>query len=235
MQGSTAVGFVLRTAERHKVKIGLNFLGLFLLFFVNGFTPSDSAWNAYEAKVGGARRTHPHSPALGGSKVSTQLSKCACVACAVLLQVPSGNMLRQLADAEEAVAFAYQTYYASKGWFTCDEVCTANLAYHDAKKAEFEALHAEYVEKEREANKELGLFSTHAVSSAKSMFWSRFASGRRFAKQATIWDAVFVGMRSMGRDDGIVAWIAEMIFRFLLNLGVCLARRPLHVVTAAAA
>ena len=54
-------------------------------------------------------------------------------------------------------------------------------------------------EAQRDANHQLGLFSSHAVDATKNLFWSRFAAGKQFAKRMTLWDAVFVGMRSMGR------------------------------------
>jgi hypothetical protein len=65
---------------------------------------------------------------------------------------------------------------------------------------------------------ELGLFSTHAVGATKDLFWSRFSAGKRFAKQSTMWDMLFVGMRSMSSDEGILDFLLQMVVRFVLNL-----------------
>ncbi len=39
------------------------------------------------------------------------------------------------------------------------------------------------------------------------------------------WDALFVGMRAMGRDEGLLSFLIQMLLRFLMNLifGVIMA------------
>ena len=37
-------------------------------------------------------------------------------------------------------------------------------------------------------------------------FWSYFSAGKKFAKRQSMWDAMFMGIRSMGRDENMVEY-----------------------------
>ncbi|CAN0449347.1 unnamed protein product, partial [Laminaria digitata] len=44
------------------------------------------------------------------------------------------------------------------------------------------------------------------------------SGGKQFAKRATMWDALFVGVGTLRRDEGIASVIAKIAFRFVVNL-----------------
>ncbi len=50
---------------------------------------------------------------------------------------------------------------------------------------------------------QVGIFSTYGVSEVRDLFWKRFQSGKAFAQRSTMWDMLFVGISSMGRDEGL--------------------------------
>lgn len=50
---------------------------------------------------------------------------------------------------------------------------------------------------------------------------SQVGGGKQFAKRATMWDILLVGIgTSSRRDEGLVAVIARVAFRFVINLTV---------------
>ena len=46
------------------------------------------------------------------------------------------------------------------------------------------------------------------------------SGGKQFAKRATMWDALFVGMGTLRRDEGVAALIARVAFWFVVNLTI---------------
>lgn len=72
-------------------------------------------------------------------------------------------------------------------------------------------------EQERQAKGHLGLFSVHAVSEIRAMFSRQFAGGKRFAQRSTLWDAVFMGIGSMGRDEALASYVLRIVIRLLMN------------------
>lgn len=46
------------------------------------------------------------------------------------------------------------------------------------------------------------------------------AGGKQFAKRATMWDAMFIGVGSLTsrRDEGLLAVVIKLVFRVLINL-----------------
>merc|ERR1712070_565449 len=70
-----------------------------------------------------------------------------------------------------------------------------------------------------------GLFSEVGVGEVQDSFWSYFASGKKFAKRQSMWDAMFMGMRSMGRDESIIEYGLKVLMQVLLNfsLGLVMA------------
>ena len=70
-----------------------------------------------------------------------------------------------------------------------------------AKDAHYKALSA--------AKSKVGVFSIYAVDEARELFWGTFAQGKGFAKRASTWDLLFMGIGSLGggRDEGMMAFI----------------------------
>lgn len=58
------------------------------------------------------------------------------------------------------------------------------------------------------------------------------AGGKQFAKRATMYDAMFMGVGSLTsrRDEGLLALVVKMVFRVLVNLTVGLFMAVLEFV-----
>eukprot|EP01084_Bolivina_argentea_P053279 97806_1 len=111
-------------------------------------------------------------------------------------------------------------YRESQGflWSCRTDECRNNREEALQAKKELDEEYLEYKRKIIMANKEVGLFSTYGVREARDLFWSQAAGGKQFAKRATMWDAIFIGIRSMGRDDSLMEWVIRVFFQLLMNL-----------------
>jgi hypothetical protein len=49
------------------------------------------------------------------------------------------------------------------------------------------------------------------VEEARELFWGTFAAGKGFAKRASYWDLLFMGIGSMGRDEGLLAFVLRFV------------------------
>lgn len=113
---------------------------------------------------------------------------------------------------------AKRKYDASRGWFfTCNADCKkykkqSELAYNDYQNE---------IKKEQlataTAKSHLGLFSTYGVAETRDLFWNKFAQGRGFAQRQSKWDALFLGIRAMGRNESFVEYILNVVINLLLN------------------
>jgi len=120
-------------------------------------------------------------------------------------------------DARDARA----RFHASRSWlYACSGPCPALRAAADQAEARAGALAAANAEAVAAQKSRLGLFSSVGVGETRDLFWRTFAGGQSYAKRATMWDALFVGMRSMGRDEGLANFVAQMFFRLLANVTV---------------
>lgn len=131
---------------------------------------------------------------------------------------PAVADVNQVLDAELAAGNAYREYYAAKGWFTCDALCTAKYAEYKRLDEERKGLERALGEVQADANAELGLFSTQAVMAVRDRFWSGLSFGKEGAARSTKYDAMFMAFRSLGRDESIVSFLLELLVRFLINL-----------------
>jgi hypothetical protein len=120
---------------------------------------------------------------------------------------------------------AYQRYYNSKGWFSCNELCQENKKNYETLTAQYKREQAIISDKLSDAKSTLGLFSDFGVQETRSMFWEKFGMGKSFATRQTKFDALFMGIGAMGRDETIVNYALRLIIRALFNftLGVCMA------------
>eukprot|EP00960_Hanusia_phi_P053805 762462-Hanusia_phi.AAC.8 len=126
------------------------------------------------------------------------------------------SMVDQL---ERKVAVQSRKYHESRGFlgFSCDSSCMhayENLQklqkqLHEAKSQQFKAL--------SEAKSKVGIFSLYAVEEARELFWGTFAQGKGFAKRASMWDLLFMGLGSMGRDEGLASFILRFVIQVLFN------------------
>ena len=113
-----------------------------------------------------------------------------------------------------------QAYRATKGWFTCDYLCQRNKARMDESKRVLDSIRAEGYNRMSDAKSIAGLWSEVGVGEVKDSFWEYFASGKRFAKRQSMWDAMFMGIRSMSRDENMAEYILKVLMQVLLNFSM---------------
>lgn len=143
--------------------------------------------------------------------------------------LPSASLLAAERSAGSEAATARAIYSASRGWFwTCDAACTRYRAAADAADTKWALARDATEASMRKAKSELGLFSSAGVDEARDQFWRSFAGGTAYAKRATLWDALFVGMRSMGRDEPLLNFVLQMAIRLITNLSVGIFGGVMH-------
>lgn len=108
-------------------------------------------------------------------------------------------------------------YNAAKGWFSCDATCQYHKENMERSRVDYEYVQRQVDSQLSDAKAKLGLLSTVGVVEARDMFWTRFAQGKQFAQRQTKWDALFVGMRAMGRDESLVSYMLELLMKMLFN------------------
>ena len=121
-------------------------------------------------------------------------------------------------NAESDMYIAQQKYHSSQGWFwSCDSNCQFQRQHYNNKKNEYIAISKTIKTLESEAKGYLGIFSNHAVSEARSLFWKRFNQGREAASRQSKWDAFFMGISAMGKDESLVEWMLRVFIAVLMN------------------
>ena len=119
---------------------------------------------------------------------------------------------------------ARQAYAATKGWFfwSCDSLCQRNKRRLNEAEATLRAIRAEGAARTSDAKATAGLFSTVGMGEVQDSFWENFHSGKRFAKRQTMWDALFISIRSMtrGRDESWLEFALKVLMQVLLNLSM---------------
>jgi len=115
---------------------------------------------------------------------------------------------------------AMQAYRGTKGWFTCDYLCQRNKARMDESKRILDSIRSEGYNRMSDAKSIAGLFSEVGVGEVKDSFWEYFASGKRFAKRQSMWDAMFMGIRSMSRDENMAEYMLKVLMQVLLNFSM---------------
>ncbi|GMI60599.1 hypothetical protein ScalyP_jg8167 [Parmales sp. scaly parma] len=120
-------------------------------------------------------------------------------------------------EASSRYGNAYNAYYGSKGWFSCDSLCTRMKKKADEAKRELDGIRAEGFSRMSDAKASAGIFSEVGVNEARDSFWEYFNKGKKFAKRQSMWDALFVGMRSMGRNESTGEYMMKMLMNVLMN------------------
>ncbi|KAL7506272.1 hypothetical protein ACHAXN_003553 [Cyclotella atomus] len=115
---------------------------------------------------------------------------------------------------------AYSNYYNSKGWFSCDTHCQHYKSLMNRRLLEWNEIKAEGNARMSDAKSIAGLFSEVGVNEVQDSFWEYFHNGKQFAKRQSMWDAMFMGMRSMGRDESMVEYIFKMLMQVLINFSM---------------
>lgn len=115
---------------------------------------------------------------------------------------------------------AYNNYYHSKGWLSCDAHCQHYKKIMEGRKYEWDEIKAEGNARMSDAKSVAGIFSEVGVGEVSDSFWHYFASGKQFAKRQSMWDAMFMGFRSMGRDESMVEYMLKMLMQILINFSM---------------
>lgn len=128
-------------------------------------------------------------------------------------------------DASNDLWRANQAYKATKGWFSCDSLCQRNKQKMENARYRLNQIRKEGNLRMSDAKSVAGLFSEIGVGEVRDSFWSYFSLGKQFAKRQSMWDAMFIGMRAMGRDENIVEYGLKVLMQVLLNfsLGLVMA------------
>lgn len=116
---------------------------------------------------------------------------------------------------------AYDHYYYSKGWFSCDTTCNNNYNSYLRAQEEHRTVEAERDRLESVARKKVGIFSEYAVSDCRRQFWEYWDHGWRMAKDMSWWDAIMGVMFSRRDEDGIetILWIiGRIMWNFTVGL-----------------
>merc|ERR1719334_2051097 len=119
--------------------------------------------------------------------------------------------VREAALREKA---AYENYYYSKGWFSCDARCQANYEMYQSAQNELKGSQTVHRSVLSDAKATVGIFSQFGVQETRKLFWDAWERGKATAKRMSFWDVMFVGMRS-SRDD---TWVAVALIGFLWSL-----------------
>jgi hypothetical protein len=111
-------------------------------------------------------------------------------------------------------------YRKSKGWFSCDKKCQSFKLDYDLALKEYNFQRKEEESLISNAKSSVGIFSSIGVEETRSLFWTRFAQGREFAQRQTKWDALFMGISAMAKDESIIAYCLRVLMALLLNFTI---------------
>ena len=141
-------------------------------------------------------------------------------------QVRRSIDFHSLYEAEDLMFSTKKDYDRRKGWFwTCNKDCQVYKKIYEQERAAFAVLEKQKVEKVREANAEIGLLSTVGVEDTRNKFWSSFDGGKRFATRQSKWDALFMGISALQKNEKISSYLLRVFMNFIMNftLGVVMA------------
>lgn len=125
-------------------------------------------------------------------------------------------------DASTEYWQAYNAYRATKGWFSCDGICQRNKRRMEDKERILNDIRKEGEARMSDAKSIAGLTSEVGVGEMKDSFWQYITAGKQFAKRQSMWDAMFIMMRSMarGRDESTMDFIIRVLMQVLVNFSM---------------
>ena len=124
-------------------------------------------------------------------------------------------------EVEDNLVAATYNYRNTKGWFfSCDEICSEHKRAMDTYQMRYNVLKADEERKMSSAKASLGLFSEHGVEETRGLFWKRFAQGKGMAARQSKWDAIFVGISAMGRNENFLNYVFRVIVNVLFNFTI---------------
>ena len=120
----------------------------------------------------------------------------------------------------EAMQRANSEYRRSAGWFTCDARCESLKANYQLEQSKYRILLNQEREQMREAKSKVGIFSVYGVAETRNVFDQYWTRGKRMAANQSRWDALFIGISSMGRDEGLIDYILRVVMNVLFNFTI---------------
>mmetsp|Transcript_21101 Transcript_21101/g.25938 ORF Transcript_21101/g.25938 Transcript_21101/m.25938 type:complete len:289 (-) Transcript_21101:253-1119(-) len=123
-------------------------------------------------------------------------------------------------EASHRYAETLHAYRATKGWFSCDSLCQRNKQRMERAEAILQDVRREGYARMSDAKSVAGVFSEVGVDEVKDSFWGYFGAGKQFAKRQSMWDALFMGMRSMKRDESMIEYMLQMLMNLLINFSI---------------
>lgn len=123
-------------------------------------------------------------------------------------------------DASMAYSSALAQYRSQKGWFSCDPLCQRSKRRMESSKAHLDDIRAEGYARMSDAKASAGIFSQVGVEEVSDSFWSYFSAGKQYAKRQSMWDALFMGMRHMSRDESFAEYAMRMLIQVLINFSM---------------
>jgi len=124
--------------------------------------------------------------------------------------------VRETALREKA---AYENYYYSKGWFSCDNRCQANYEMYQRAQGELKDSQGLHHAALSDAKATVGIFSQFGVQETRKIFWDAWERGKAMAKRMSFWDVMFMGMRS-NRDDTWMEIGLRLLMQIIMNFTI---------------
>jgi len=126
-------------------------------------------------------------------------------------------------DASQNYWQARQAYQATKGWFSCDGICQRNKRRMEDSERVLKDVRREGEARMSDAKALAGLTSEVGVEEMKESFWQYFTAGKQFAKRQSMWDMMFMAMRSIGRrhrDESTAEYVLKIGMNILINFSM---------------
>lgn len=96
----------------------------------------------------------------------------------------------------------------------------ANYDQYQQALKQLEFQEDQYAKTLSDARAEVGVFSEHAVEDARGTFWESYGRGVSFAKRMSYFDALYMAIGSMRRDESLVSLILNWLLQVAMNFAV---------------
>jgi hypothetical protein len=137
-------------------------------------------------------------------------------------QIMSTIDLQAEFDASTDYWRANEAYRATKGWFSCDGICQRNRQRMEEAKYRLDLVRQEGQSRMSDAKSVAGIFSEVGVGEVQDSFWNYFTHGKQFAKRQSMWDAMWIGLRTMsrGREESTIEFGLRVLMNVLVNFSI---------------
>lgn len=125
-----------------------------------------------------------------------------------------------LDEADYQYREAEYMYRQSKGWFSCDSICQTRKSIMEDALNTVKSLEKQNEKKLSDAKAQVGIFSEIGVAETRDLFWTRFGQGKQFAQRQTKWDALFMGIGAMRRDETMISFLLRLLISSLFNFTI---------------